>query len=1134
MTRASDRRPTSSGREAHRTWIQQARAQSDEAERNAANAQWPAVVSRDILRTDSFPGYELERELHRGAQGAVYLAVQKSTGRRVALKLWHHPAFGEPLERARFERETRVLAALQHPNIVSIHDGGSHAGRVFLVMDYIAGQPLDVYIASQPRSVRQRLELFVPICEAVNAAHLRGIIHRDLKPANVRVDETGRPFVLDFGLAKVLEAQSEIANRESEMTVAGQFLGSLPWAAPEQAEGSPSRIDTRTDVYALGVLLYQMLTGGFPYPVVGTMQAVLDNIVRVEPIRPRTLSHDIDDEVETIVLKCLSKDRERRYQTAGELARDLIRYLAGEPIEAKRDSAWYVLRKAARRYRVPAAVVALVLVLLAGSSVVGWTLSVRAERAAADARRAELSADTARQEALRNLHESLIAQARASRRSGWMGQRFDALAALEKAADITLDRPPPASRSGESGVNPLLQVRNEAIAALALTDLRGTRHIERNAVGYFDPEWARCAAAHRDGAITIVRVEDDAELARVPPPAPGVRDLYGVALRGPYLARCFDPPEGQRRLEVWKVGPEEPRLALELEDVPFRAGFDFSPDGKHLAAGRLDQAIHIYDLGTMQEVQRIALDRDPSYLAFDPTGRRLLLYHANFLAAELLDLDTGAREPVFESRNIAWSVAWHPQGQLVAGASVRDVELWDTDRHQRIALLAGHEDQVVRVAFSHDGALLLSYSWDGVTVLWDVRSRRPLLRAAMAAHTFSPDGRRLASHSAADNGEPVIKLLELECGGPWQRLTAGDPGSAGTLAAGSGAFEPGSGLLVTADTDDGGTSVLRVYDPSSGRELARRPSEQPTWLAMERDGRFLVTAEHNSLLRWPLHVEKALTERDSGPRPARLTIGLPAPLTLRGAAVFDHDRLRSGLRADAIAMSADGRVAVFGSLADGTFSIADLQAGAIRTFASGGRASSVRVSPDGRWVAIGGFWQPRGGEVWETASAQRVAELGLVGVSYAEFSPDGSWLVTSDTEGLVVWEIASWRAVRRSAQRAALRAISPDGRLLATTLDRGHIRLIDFATLSEVATLEPPESHYPSNCAFSSDGALLAQFTNRHGVVHLWDLRRLRAELAGMGLDWDQPPYSPAPQAGSIEWQITLHAGDSGEPGRSD
>ncbi|MHC4611415.1 MAG: serine/threonine protein kinase, partial [Planctomycetota bacterium] len=321
------------------------------------------------LPSDSFRGYTIVREAHRGGQGVVYQAIQKGTKRKVAIKVMKEGPFAGPTDKARFEREVLVLGQLNHPNIVAIHDSGSAAGSFYYVMDYVSGRPLDVHMASDHRSIDDTLRLFAKICEAVSAAHLRGVIHRDLKPSNIRIDAEGKPHVLDFGLAKVATGTVTNASQPQVMTMTGQFVGSLPWASPEQAEGAPGKIDVRTDVYSLGVVLYQMLTGKFPYAVVGNMRDVLDRIMKAEPARPSTVRKQINDEVETIVLKCLAKERERRYQTAGELGRDVVRYLAGEPIEAKRDSAMYVLRKQVGKHRVPLGVAVGFLLLLIGSSV---------------------------------------------------------------------------------------------------------------------------------------------------------------------------------------------------------------------------------------------------------------------------------------------------------------------------------------------------------------------------------------------------------------------------------------------------------------------------------------------------------------------------------------------------------------------------------------------------------------------------------------------------------------------------------------------------------------------------------------------------------------------------------------------
>ncbi|MEK6703249.1 MAG: serine/threonine-protein kinase [Planctomycetota bacterium] len=382
-----------------------------------ADARPSAFAAEDLPPADSFPGYEILREIHRGGQGVVYLAIQKATKRRVAVKVLHEGPFAGSSGKSRFDREVQVLGQLNHPNIVRIHDSGTTTtGSLFYVMDYISGRSLDAFISGKSLtgksgsrsgkpnqrstadtiaagagpdgdwSVNDVLAMFLKICEGVNAAHLKGVIHRDLKPANIRVDQAGDPVVVDFGLAKV--AVPGLTDESARMmTATGQFIGSLPWASPEQAEGSPDAIDVRTDVYSLGVILYQLLTGGkFPYQVVGNMRDVLDNILRAEPARPSTVRRQVNDEVETIVLKCLAKDKSRRYQSAGELARDIEHYLKGEPIEAKRDSAWYVITKTLSRHRVTAGVVLAFAALISASAI---TLSIlysqeRSARAEAD------------------------------------------------------------------------------------------------------------------------------------------------------------------------------------------------------------------------------------------------------------------------------------------------------------------------------------------------------------------------------------------------------------------------------------------------------------------------------------------------------------------------------------------------------------------------------------------------------------------------------------------------------------------------------------------------------------------------------------------------------------------------------
>lgn len=345
-------------------------------------------------------GYEIVREIGRGGQGLVYEAIQQGTRRPVAIKVIR--CVDCDGDGSRFEREVRILGRLRHPNIAAIHESGRVGADDYFVMDFIDGVPLDEWIQQQsrgedaadhPATLRRVVGAFATISDAVNAAHLIGVIHRDLKPANIRVDRLGTPFILDFGLARPADATD--ASILAGITESGQFVGSLPWCSPEQVSGLPDAIDIRTDVYALGVMLYRALAGHFPYEVRGPLPEVWQRIRHASPLplrraRESPLAPLVDGDLEAIVFRCLAKEPERRYQSAGELARDLNHHLAGEAIDARRDSSWYVLRKALRRYRVAAGVVCAFAALAAASAVLFAVQArqVRLERDRATAARA--------------------------------------------------------------------------------------------------------------------------------------------------------------------------------------------------------------------------------------------------------------------------------------------------------------------------------------------------------------------------------------------------------------------------------------------------------------------------------------------------------------------------------------------------------------------------------------------------------------------------------------------------------------------------------------------------------------------------------------------------------------------------
>ena len=330
--------------------------------------------------------YRVQRQLGIGGMGVVYLAEQDRPQRRVAVKVIRPGVLSRNLLK-RFEFEAQALARLQHPGIAQIYEVGAfHDGagqRPFFVMELIKGEPLLAYADQQQLETRHRLELFLRVCDAVHHAHQRGVVHRDIKPANILIDATGQPKVLDFGVARATDADLQVTTLQ---TSTGQLVGTLPYMSPEQLAGHETEVDVCSDVYALGVTLYELLCGRLPYDLADTnLLSAARKIVDADPVALSAVRSVYRGDLNTIVLKALEKDPDRRYQAASELAADIRRFLTSEPIVARPATTLYVARKFAARHRGLVAGIAVAAVVLVAGSAVSTILALGQAAARRDA-----------------------------------------------------------------------------------------------------------------------------------------------------------------------------------------------------------------------------------------------------------------------------------------------------------------------------------------------------------------------------------------------------------------------------------------------------------------------------------------------------------------------------------------------------------------------------------------------------------------------------------------------------------------------------------------------------------------------------------------------------------------------------
>lgn len=1050
--------------------------------------------------------YKLLEQIGEGGFGVVFLAEQQQPLRRkVALKILK-PGMDTRQVVIRFEAERQALALMDHPHIAHVFDGGETAtGRPYFVMELVRGISITDFCDQNSLCICDRLELFVNVCQAVQHAHQKGIIHRDIKPSNVLVTlHDGTPIVkvIDFGIAK---ATGQQLTDKTLFTHFAQMIGTPLYMSPEQAGMSGLDVDTRSDIYSLGVLLYELLTGTTPFGRERLREASYDELRRIireeEPSRPSTristlgqaattlsnqrqcdakqLSRLIRGELDWIVMKALEKDRNRRYATANAFTADVQRYLHDESVLACPPSAAYRLRKFARRNKTALATAGLVSTVLLLGTVASCYFAVQANARAREAGYAE------RRARLREA-DALVGQAHGTRLSRRPGQRFDTLTALRKAADIgrELGQPP----------QWFDRLRNEAIAALALPDVhithefgsfpRGSHSVELN------EDFTLYVRTTGKGGCTIRRVDDDTEVARLPDLGESAVAQFGAGRMLAVLATR------SRRFQLWDLRGAEAVLRFEAHGIHC---WKFRNDGRLLALSHLDGAISVYETASGKRVHKLAPEQIFRGLvpSLHPTAP-FVACHDHFFQQGVLvrDLRSGA---IVAKAMTCWSggsqACWSPDGRTLLVADSEHSGIIQEHAFdpavgvlRLVRTLQGPDMGGVQIAYNSAGDRFVSRSWTNQVQLFDAVSGQVLFSvpslpsASGYVLRFDRTGRRLAGARVGDR----IGIWSVADAREYHVLAHAGNGVNESAASFQPAIHPAARLAAI-----GSAEGVALFDLETGHELARLPiHDRLARVSFDGTGSLLING-YEGFFGWSV--------TSDGANPRRLTVGPPVRLPFHPGS-------------SEIAASHDGRViaqCMWGGYGMEAFAggwILHPNSPTPRRVEAGASIGWCSVSPDGRWVAFGG---PKLGagraaiKVYETATAQPVWQS-PVGGYHVLFSPDGRWLVT-DADGGRLYTVGTWEP---GPQLGPGMPWDVTSHLAVFGQTNGIYCLVELATGRELARLEDPELNAGA-AVFTPDGTKLVVST-KNGL-RVWDLRRIRTELAKLGLDWDAPPLPAAP-----------------------